>query len=329
MLRSLAQPQLEPTTPPAVPSTSDGGGNTLTLFTPRKQRAVEEAITHLRETDAAFVTHPAEHVTSNDQLPPAIFVQVPPTPEKARRLLQAPLDPSSRQEDLVQENIELRAQLDAMRSRLDGARRIVEGSNATVAITQVGYSQMSRKLHWKEQNKSVKNKLLSTKVGRYITSDRFREVVAADHTARKVMAKEKVARNQQRQLRKEAAAWRKSATERKKNRRKRDLALYEKARAAAQHKGVRLPQKPKAPPREPTPERFRIASSHRKQQQEGDSLTIEVEDVGGVGESSEDSDEAIDLDDDSAGSELQSILSYDDESAEELYDSFCEASDVD
>ncbi|KAI0082936.1 hypothetical protein BDY19DRAFT_929224 [Irpex rosettiformis] len=267
-------------------------GSTSILFTPRKRQAVAEAVTHLRQANAASLTHFTSQSPSSARLPTVPFIQIPPTPEKARRLLRAPLDRFAGYEDVVKENNELRAQLEGMRSMLDGARRIVEGSNAELAITQLGYSQMARKLYWKKKSKSIKNRLLSTKVGRYITSDRFREVVAEEAKARKVKEKEKTAREQRWKLRKEATVWRKAATQRKKERRKRELALYEKARSDAQRQGNRLPTKPKAPPREPTPERFRVVGTMEEGEQ---NIEDEAEDEAEIDTDDDDAD--LDLED--------------------------------
>ena len=226
---TVAYPVSELTT-----STHSGSSATALPFTPHKQHAVADAIDHFCEANTASLVCPFNQLQSHNSLFPVTFVQVPSTPEKARHLLETPLDPMASHEEIVKENHELRAQLEGMRCVLDGARRIVEGSNATVALTQLGYSEMSRKLNWKKKNNSVKNRLLSTKIGRYITSDQFREAVAAESKARKLKEMVKAGRGKRRRLRKEAIAWRKSATERKKWRRERDLAIWERAKADAQ-----------------------------------------------------------------------------------------------
>ncbi|KAI0088729.1 hypothetical protein BDY19DRAFT_906699 [Irpex rosettiformis] len=233
--------QSDPTMP-----THAGKACSPLLFTPHKQRAVEEAVTHLHQTDTTVLTHPAEEITSSDHLPMAILVQVLLTPRKA------PLDTSLAScEEVIADNNELRAQLKNMCSALDRERRIVK--LFTHNVTQASL----------ERVKQIYQESTSVKEG----EEKGKGYPRAVQTASK-----------------KVTLWRKAATQRKKDRRIRDLAQYEKARVAAQVRDDRPPARLKALAREHTPECFRALDAEMNGSKEN------IEDV-----------QMMDSDEDSAG----------------------------
>ncbi|KAI0310296.1 hypothetical protein OF83DRAFT_1070739 [Amylostereum chailletii] len=227
------------------------------LYTPRKQAVAQETVTHLQQTDAAFVTRPDAEVNSSCRIPAPLFVQVPPTPDKVRNLLEHPLPYDASMNEVIKERDALWDELDTMRTHLDASRRIIEGHNATMALQDMALKKLTQKLYWKEKRKSQMNELLNKKVGRYLTSDGFAGAIQKGQAARRLRLTERVVRAHNRQLNKGKVQWRKKATERKKKQRAIDLRRWEMEKERCRKEGLRLPPKPKAPAREPTPDRFK------------------------------------------------------------------------
>lgn len=237
-------------------------------LTPRRHAATALR-TQLQQTSVAFVFGPPEDVTSQDTLPRLLFMHTAPTPHKTRRLLQKPriTDNDQAPEEIRTENQLLWEALDDFVGRHDSSRRMIEGQNAQMALQELTVEVQRKKLVSKEERKgSRKDKLLSTKVGRWLTGDAFRAAVHEDNEdrARKLADKESAADIRARK--KAKAEWRKDEVRGRKEIRERDLQAYEveharwKSRNEGKTRGKKekAPVKPKPPVRAATPDRFEV-----------------------------------------------------------------------
>jgi Tc5 transposase DNA-binding domain/DDE superfamily endonuclease len=217
-------------------------GNTSTI--PQKSSAPAASILNsLQGTSASFLMHP-ETITSSDQLPP-----LPPytgVRQIAAEIEALPQEPPSEAWD------------DFKRNFGDLARRN-EQLEAKVVLQNMHLEAITLKLGDKEKpkEKGHPGRIPALKNNNILTRKEVIDHVRAAKDAALQKAVLKGQRAEQTVSNKEAAAWRKEATRRKKEKQAALNELYDEHCEEAKREGRRKPQKPKAIPREATPTKYK------------------------------------------------------------------------
>lgn len=234
----------------------------------------------LQKTSAGFLVSdsplkPAAH------LPPIVIQPVPDNlkPDYSILVRTTPLGKMTCVE-LELENEKLRDELQKAREMLGVIEAVKEEAYAQLILREMHINELSARLaDLEEKKKNLQKRIMSTKVARFMSDDRFwdirwqqqaeKEAKAAAQAAARAKVKVETDRADQRK------AWREAEKEERGRKQAEALVEWEKEVARCREKRVRLPKKPavtKLYPRAPTP-------PHLKSRKRAKEVSEEVEEV--------------------------------------------------
>ncbi|TFY76230.1 hypothetical protein EWM64_g7783 [Hericium alpestre] len=255
------------------------------LLSPQSQ--AEATCTHLQQTDAAFVMQPAQSFTSSCALPAPVYQSNVNVPAGARNLLAHDINGEAPREELVQEIEVLQSALSTSLDQQEVSNEAALGSNAQTVLMHLAFKNQNQQLHAKEQKrKSRKDRMLPTKLGRYLTGPGLRGGIGLDLREREAAESVKrLARNTKalkKRMMTEKKDWRIEEQERRKDVRQNDLRAHNLECDLAHQRKEKIPKRPRAPKRQATPERFQVSISeyfNDEKQAEVEEMDTEAEDV--------------------------------------------------
>lgn len=231
-----------------------------TSVIPQKLSApATSTLNSLQGTSASFLMHPGT-ITSSDHLPP-----LPPftgVRQMAAQIRALPREPPPEDWDDFKKMF---AEVEKRNEQLE-AKVVLQNMHLEAITLKLGEKE-------KPKGKGHPGRIPALKNNNILTSQEVMDHVRAAKDAALQKAALKGQRAEHTVSNKEAAAWRKEATKRKKEKQAALNALYAEHCEQAKRDGEKKPKKPKAIPREVTPTKY------KKSQKGKEPATDEVEDI--------------------------------------------------
>ena len=224
-------------------SMDDGTVTSASVIPQKAGTFAASLVNSLQGTSAAFLMHP-RYISSSDRLPSLPLYSQPR--QLATTLKAMPSAPTPELWDDFKETFE---GLYARNQQLE----------AKVVLQEMHLEGITLKLGEKEKPRYQSNlqKVTGLVKNNIYTTPEVSLAAQKDQDKKVKDAADKVGRAKQRSTNKEAAEWRKQATQRKKLKQAELNTQYEEDCAEARSYGERKPKKPKAVPREATPTKFK------------------------------------------------------------------------
>ena len=253
-------------------SMDDGTVTSASVIPQKAGTFAASLVNSLQGTSAAFLMHP-RYISSSDRLPSLPLYSQPR--QLATTLKAMPSAPTPELWDDFKETFE---GLYARNQQLE----------AKVVLQEMHLEGITLKLGEKEKPRYQSNlqKVTGLVKNNIYTTPEVSLAAQKDQDKKVKDAADKVGRAKQRSTNKEAAEWRKQATQRKKLKQAELNTQYEEDCAEARSYGERKPKKPKAVPREATPTKF------KRQAKDKEGTIEEEEEEEGEQEASSGSDDA-------------------------------------